>query len=874
VAAALKDAARPTLHRFATTIAAEDVNLQRGPRPKRVVVVLRPTASLGITELPPNGATIVPNSQSVRRVLLALAGLIAMLGTDVAVARAEYGEVGSPISETGKVSEKGQKPHAFGVDPTDNSFYVGDEVTQIEGANELHFYRIQKFSASGQPLAEIKIKAKEASVELSNVALEGIAVDAARKHVYVLVDRQREPEEEEPVFDPSVPAAATLYAFSTEVKNGEHKLEPAEGTKNAEGALAELNSESKKAKVALVEPHGIAVDPTNGEVVILGQEDLQTTAGGAPELRAAVQRVHTSGSLGSRYIDLANCLDEGAPVVGEPACSVAGQPFSPIVVPGGKGASEGKVYAERSGEIWELPSSVTEIEPKRFETHPKRLLPTDSTEELGSEQALIEFPKANEVVAEQGGGTMSFAPGGAEGEGRIYLTAAITTNAGILVLHYSEPGGTPEARELGWTGGQSESSGEKCSIPKKGNQALLVSGDEKEDVFVFDAHEKLGNSGSNGVDVFEFGPGGAGCPHVSVTTPSVKVKNNQGEEVEVSPVPLGEPAMLSSTVSGANAVKVKWKFKDLSTGEEEPAEEAGYEFGATSVKHKFEHTGKYEVTEIVETDDLANPVVEVKREVTVAATPIGLELSYPAVITVGSATRFEAAVHDPHESGTPHLKYVWTFGDGEEKSGEIMSAGVNEEHTYRTEGPKFVTLQVTDTHGVSAEVTREISVVGEHKEPEHKEEGSKPPPTKGPPPSPVEAPPVATLAATSLSVSPAGAVSLQVSCPASDSSCSGTVTLRTLGAVAARVAARHSKGKHKKKVVLTLASGSFTVTGGKMQTVTLQLSAKARTLLASSHTLPAQATIVAHDPAGATHTTQTTVTLRVVARHKHKRKHH
>jgi hypothetical protein len=81
------------------------------------------------------------------------------------------------------------------------------------------------------------------------------------------------------------------------------------------------------------------------------------------------------------------------------------------------------------------------------------------------------------------------------------------------------------------------------------------------------------------------------------------------------------------------------------------------------------------------------------------------------------------------------------------------------------------------------------------------------------------------------------------------------VTLKTLGAVSA--------GASKRKAVLTLASGSFSLAGGHVKTVTLRLSAKARALLAQMHVLRARATIVGRDSAGASHTTQTTVTLRV-----------
>ncbi len=126
--------------------------------------------------------------------------------------------------------------------------------------------------------------------------------------------------------------------------------------------------------------------------------------------------------------------------------------------------------------------------------------------------------------------------------------------------------------------------------------------------------------------------------------------------------------------------------------------------------------------------------------------------------------------------------------------------------------------------------------------------------------------PYVRLASTALQVSLAGAVSVKVICPSEESRCSGTVTLRTLGGVSVP-AARASK---KKASGLTLATGSFTVAGGKVTAVKLHLSAKARVLLARSRTLRARATLVAHDPAGATHTTQAIVTLRAAKLTHHK----
>jgi hypothetical protein len=128
-----------------------------------------------------------------------------------------------------------------------------------------------------------------------------------------------------------------------------------------------------------------------------------------------------------------------------------------------------------------------------------------------------------------------------------------------------------------------------------------------------------------------------------------------------------------------------------------------------------------------------------------------------------------------------------------------------------------------------------------------------------------ESSPDATIASTSLTVSASGVVNLEISCPAGESGCAGMVTLRTLDAVSARVAGTAKM----KATVLTLAAGSFTVPGGKAKTVTLHLSAKARALLARSHVLRVRATIIAHNPAGGTHTGQAIVTLRA-PRAKHR----
>lgn len=125
--------------------------------------------------------------------------------------------------------------------------------------------------------------------------------------------------------------------------------------------------------------------------------------------------------------------------------------------------------------------------------------------------------------------------------------------------------------------------------------------------------------------------------------------------------------------------------------------------------------------------------------------------------------------------------------------------------------------------------------------------------------SSVEPAPDVTVVGTSVTVSSSGAFAVTVACPAADASCTGTITLRTLKAVVARVAKARAK---QKAAILTLATGSFTVAGGQTKVVSLHLTAAGNTLLAHSHTLSARATIVARDKAGASATAQAALTLK------------
>jgi iron transport multicopper oxidase len=128
--------------------------------------------------------------------------------------------------------------------------------------------------------------------------------------------------------------------------------------------------------------------------------------------------------------------------------------------------------------------------------------------------------------------------------------------------------------------------------------------------------------------------------------------------------------------------------------------------------------------------------------------------------------------------------------------------------------------------------------------------------------SKVPAIPIVKLLSGSLLASPTGAVTAKLSCPAGESSCAGTIRLWIKVEEPAGHGSRTNKLVH-----LTLASGSFTVAGGGSTNLRLRLTATARARLARAHLLRATATILAHDPAGARHETQTLVNIRLAKGH-------
>lgn len=768
--------------------------------------------------------------------LLLFAGVVLIGGTIPSGAGAAgFGELarfGSKGVGQSQFSEHGTAAEAFGVEPSagGDSVYVGDEP-------EEHLFRIQKLGSNGEFLGSASLKTKGGAESESGI--EGVAVDSALHRFYVLVVQTRSSGKET---DPDFPVAGALYSFST-VPNGEGVLEPAEGTVQGEGGLLAgttvFHPQSETMSQVLLEPSGIAVDPTSHDVIVMGREDREG-AGQEPAYRVALERIKSTGALGARWVDNAETS-----FFGEGGSEEA---TSPVV------SKAGKVYV--IGGTLETPLGSTEqiVEiPKGFGAGeaPVTFVSFDS----GAEE-LVDFPGIPQPL---GGAGLSIAP-----DDTLWAYAKILNKPEGGGSGFRLPGAlafNPNGTEFGWTGGQSAALGsETCVISFEGHP--MVAAGEGQRVWMFDSSPQAPR-------VVEFGPNGSGCPTAKSSAMTVSVA---GHAVEPSKsVEPGAEVSLSSTLSQANAKEVKWSFGD-GTGETTTSQHQ-----APETTHKFAGEGKFKVEETIATDDLATPQIVVERTVTVIRKLPTAKFTAVATIGVGEADSFDASKSAGSE-GSAIKEYKWAFGD---KTSETTTTPKTS-HVYSESGKFAVTLIVVDAHNLTSESASNTITVnapsgggggggteggtggggtgGSGGTGSGGGTGTGGGGTGG---SGSTGGGVlvyrATFAGTALTVSKTGLVPIKVNC-AAQSSCTGSVTLRTLSAVPA--------AKHK-KAVLTLATGSFALAGGQIKALTLHLTAKGKAYLARVHTLRVSATIVARDSAGAMHTTQSVLTLRAAKANHH-----
>jgi PKD repeat protein len=795
-----------------------------------------------------------------------------------------YGEL-TRFGETGDL--EGQldelRTHAIGVDPTDNSVYVLDEPKEPKGAKRT--LRLQKFTESaGKYSLSASVQFVETSPEGQGAepTVDGLAVDPGER-VYLLTVGVREKKLTQASHKPGggLLVASTLYAFSTKAAGS--KLEGATGTKAGGVVIGgeELGEQSVTPGQALLEPRGITVDPETHEAIVLAHvdesknpEDVLSSASD----HYALQRIKANGTLGDRYTDSKDVLKPKEVEEGE---TFIPSPHSPVVVAAG---GKEHVYVGFGG-IAEVPYDFTST------ATPKRLAPSKNPPSESIEQGITAAPEGGRLTAAPDGTVY-----GANDAGITNQEPGGEARAGIVALS-----GT-DGSVVGWTGGAQEHEAEpkqKCVLSPltlSGFGPRIAAGSEGK-LFVlapeFLLHrvegepiiEELENPPGSGefevietptfeslpgpffAGVVEFGPGGTGCPPASATVPVAKVNNIEvkGEE----PIKTGSEVTLTSQLKQADAIKVEWDF-----GDGTKATESKDEYQVTSIKHKFEKEGTFTVTEKIYSDNLASssqviykeghlttPTITVTRTLAVGPHPPKALFTARGEATWGEAVSFENHSVDPNGAEGLPLEYRWDFGDG---SPTVSVASPS--HVYAAAGTFTVTLTVTDQLGLKSSHSQTIAIGAPS--------GPPPPPppsggggssgggggtgaTGGNPGAGVLSYRV-SIAGASLAVSPAGAFVLKVAC-GGQSSCTGGVTLSTLNAISA--------GAGKRKAVLKLASGSFSIGGGQTKAVSLHLSSKARSLLKRSHVLKAKAVIVARDASGASHTTTLRVTLRAAKHH-------
>jgi PKD repeat protein len=609
----------------------------------------------------------------------------------------------------------------------------------------------------------------------------GLAVDPHLHRVYALVDADTHGNQ----------TAQEILVYSTDCAPAPCTLAVPTGAPASlnDGVLFDFTSDAAH---GVDFASGIAVDPTSGDVVVLGVNDA--TAGNPTGI---LQYIAPDGTAGTRVSGFGAGLDPDGANVNNPAGLALGP--------------DGKVYVSTAVYQGTFPYTCTCSSASVFsmpkKTGTSTLLLTDT-----SQPSMLPGAYAFDLSTRFGSGSsLALSADGStvylmEGDNQVSRVRGFSSTTGALKIVYG--GGTTT-----------------CKITDPNQIGGLAAGAGVDVAFSVWARD----AGSQEPLIYLFGDGGTGCPRAAgafkvngTDTGTITVTKGQNVTLDAS----------GSDLLGGTATKVSWDYGD-GTFVDAPTP-------ALTTTHKFLTPGTVQVGVKIEVDGApaTDPVYHAIQ--VVAPKPVASFSVSTRSPAAGGTVSFDAGDSldpaGPDGSPTHALKeYRWDFGDG----GSQTTSGPAVSHAFANGGTaalaRTVKLTVVSQDGVSSNAAQQtITVAGTGGGNPAPGPGPGPAPGPGPTPKPtVQTPPTPSLSVTGVDAK--GSLTLKVTCPAGGAATAGKIDLTT------RVK-KKVKGKTKTTTV-KVGSLTFSVAAGQSKAIKIKLSSAGFKLLKKQKRLSVSAAI-------------------------------
>jgi PKD repeat protein len=817
-------------------------------------------------------------------------------------------------------------PRGFAVDSEDPSGGAQDTAVYVVerptlGAAEHTTWMVQKLGEKGTVLGTATFTLPNG--KFNDLAVEGLAVDHASKRLYALVVSGQLPVKA--ISGAKAPLVQELVAWSTE-PNAKKELVAATGLTpdtlgTGAGVVATEEQLDNKGKEFLYQPQGIAVDQgVAGHPVAIeatddsGGEDGTIVDGGSPGGNTLVRLVATSGSnmgeLGTRWSSESVASQLGNTTWGPGG--IATSPDGSLLVTLNDVADGALAYAvdldgaNLSATVLSKPESLPA--PSDYDQRPYTGLGAPFGD-AGVGQSVSEADGAGPEIVQLSTSSSSsegglyaalFAPGRSNdpqtGRQLLYFHTGLPANEkpeggekvfqgnlGVRLLQTGAggqivgPNGETIVNTLG-----DEKSEEACGFESfqsltfvggaKGALWVLEQGPPAEFIDGFSLDEVAA-----GGQIVELAPLGEGagehataCPQPEGTF-TMQTASGTGHSIGAGEIEVPAGTTVKFDASGLNAqggvpFAYEWQLDSEEPLKGKPINTMvapEYLAPPATAEYTYAKPGVYKVKLTLHSDYGSYTTKEDTVKVTEGFAPTAHFAVTTSTPEQETPVAFDASGSEAG-SGTV-ASYKWNWGDGTVQESEKAKLT----HTYTTANVYHVSLIVVNSLGLESTVY-EQSVTVTAKEPvkEPTKEPVKEPvkeptkePVKGPDRSPTDVSPHAS--------SSAGSVKVQISCPATKTSCGGTLTVETANAVATG-----KKSKRKKR--LALGQVSFSLAGGQSEVLTVHLSSAGAALLRTLKRLPVVVLATAHDSYGdpGTQSVRLTLTSAAAKKSAHRKKKH